>query len=125
MPICFRKIRYMGPPILIRWGSFDSLPGSLGRFWVGEGERQNGKKEYLKYKDNDLKEFSKYDSDGTAKVAALSIKNSIKALIELQEYLPDYGVEILKLSSLLKKIFNELEMEFPDYNKFKRPGFDN
>ncbi len=84
-----------------------------------------GKKKYLKYKNKDLKGFSKYDSDGTAKVAALSIKNSMKALTELHEYLPEYEVEILKLSSLLKKIFNELEMEFPDYNKFIRPGFDD
>jgi len=84
-----------------------------------------GKKEYLKYKDKDLKEFSKYDSDGTAKVAALSIKNSIKAITELQEYLPDYSVELLKLSSLLMRIFNELEVEFPGYKNFKRPGFDD
>jgi hypothetical protein len=85
----------------------------------------HGKKEFLKFKDEDLKEFSKYDSDGTAKVVAISIKNSTKALSELHEYLPDYSTDIIKLSSLLNRIFKELESGFPDYSKFKRPGFDN
>ena len=113
------------PQIKKIYDGFETISWYHAFIFIKIKRASHGKKEYLKYKDNDLKEFSKYDSDGTAKVAALSIKNSIKALIELQEYLPDYGVEILKLSSLLNRIFNELEMEFPDYNKFKRPGFDN
>lgn len=83
------------------------------------------KKEYLRYKDEDMKEFSKYDSDGTAKVAAISVKKSIKALSELHEYLPNFGSEIIMLSSLLQRVLSELEKEFPDHNKFKRPGLDD
>jgi len=113
------------PQIKKIYDSFETVSWYHAFIFVKIKRASHGKKEYLKYKDKDLKEFSKYDSDGTAKVAALSIKNSIKALTELQEYLPDYCNELIKLSSLLKRIFNELEREFPDYDKFKRPGFDD
>jgi hypothetical protein len=85
----------------------------------------SGKRDFIKEKDEESKEFSKYDMDGTAKVAAISIKNSIKALSNLHEYLPEYATEIIKLSFLVNKIFIELEKEFPDYDKFRRPGFDD
>ncbi len=85
----------------------------------------SGKRDFNKERDDEMKEISKYDMDGTAKVAAISIKNSIKALSDLHEYLPEYSDEIIKLSFLLNRIFIELEKEFTDYDKFKRPGFDD
>lgn len=93
--------------------------------YVKTKRASHGKKEYIRFKGEDLKEFSKYDSDGTAKVVAITVKNSMKALSELHECLPGYGTEIVKLSSLLQRIYSELGREFPDYDKFKRPGFND
>jgi len=113
------------PQVKKIFDDFESIAWYHAFIFVKIKRALSGKRDFIKEKDEESKEFSKYDMDGTAKVAAISIKNSIKALSDLNEYLPEYASEIIKLSFLLNKIFIELEKEFPDYDKFKRPGFDD
>ena len=113
------------PQIKKIYDNFETVAWYHAFIYVKLKRALDGKREYFKHKNKGLKEISKYDMDGTAKVAAISIKNSVKALNELHEYLPESGVEIVKLHTLLSKTFTELEKEFPDYNKFIRPGFDD
>ena len=77
-----------------------------------------------KEEDEEEKEFDKYDMDGTAKVAIIGIKRSIESFNNLYEILPEYSEEISSFLIHLGKILNLAETEFPDYNKFIRPGFD-
>jgi hypothetical protein len=83
-----------------------------------------GKKEMEKEDDEEMKEISKYDMDGTAKVAVIGINRSINALNNLYNLLPEFSQEISELLVLLGTILNLAETEFPDYKKFIRPGFD-
>jgi len=113
------------PQIKNIYESFETISWYHTFIYVKIKRASRSKKEFLRYKDEDSKEFAKSDSDGTAKVAAISVNNSINALSRLPEYLPDYGADLIKLSSLLQRIFSELVREFPDYVKFKRPGLDD
>ena len=65
-----------------------------------------------------------YDMNGTAKIAAISVNNSINALNELYHAFPEFDKEISELLVLLGKIKNESDKEFPDCMSFKRPGLD-
>ena len=71
-----------------------------------------------------MKEISKYDMDGTAKIAIIGINRSIHALNNLFSILPEYSKEISDILIILGKILNLAEIEFPDHKKFIRPGFD-
>jgi hypothetical protein len=82
------------------------------------------KNEMEKEDDEELKEISKHDMDGTAKIAVISINRSINALNNLYNMLPEFSTEISELLVLLGKVLNLAETEFPDYSKFIRPGFD-
>ncbi len=83
-----------------------------------------GKDEMVREDDEEMKEISKYDMDGTAKIAIIGINKSTAALNNLYTILPEFSKEISDLLVLLGKILNLAETEFPDYSKFIRPGFD-
>jgi hypothetical protein len=83
-----------------------------------------GKNEMSKEFDEEMKEISKYDMDGTAKIAIIGINRSINALNNLYSLLPEFSKEITELLVIIGKILNLAETEFPDHNKFIRPGFD-
>jgi len=69
-------------------------------------------------------EISTYDMNGTAKIAAISVKRTQKALNNLFSLVKEFSSEIEEMMVLLGRILNQLDIEFPDYKDFKRPGFD-
>ena len=83
-----------------------------------------GKDEMIKEDDEEMKEISKYDMDGTAKIAIIAIRRSNAALINLLNILPEFSEEISELLIIIGKMLNMAETEFPDHSKFIRPGFD-
>ncbi len=83
----------------------------------GKGELKIGMDEF----DN---EISSYDMNGSAKIAAIGVKESQKALNNLLSLVEDFSSEIEEMMVLLGKILNQLDVEFPNYKDFKRPGFD-
>jgi hypothetical protein len=84
----------------------------------------HGKEDIIEEDDDEMKEIHAYDMNGTAKIATISVNNSISALNELYKLLPEYNTEIGELLVLLGKIKNEAEIEFPDCMSFVRPGLD-
>lgn len=74
--------------------------------------------------DEDDNEIESYDMNGTAKIAAIAVDNSQKALTILLSVLKEFSSEIEGLIVLLGKILNDIDLEFPDHKNFKRPGFD-
>jgi hypothetical protein len=64
------------------------------------------------------------DSDGSAKIALISVDRSIEAWVNLLHLIPQQEDAIISLLSLLQKIKAIGEAEFPDARKFIRPGFD-
>ena len=83
-----------------------------------------GKRELKVGMDEFDNEISSYDMNGSAKITAIAVKESQKALNNLLSHLKDYSSEIEEMMILLGKILNQLDIEFPDYKNFKRPGFD-
>ena len=84
----------------------------------------HGKNDILKEDEEEMKEIHAYDMNGTAKIATISVNNSIEALNELYSAVPAFNKEISELLVILGKLRNEAEKEFPDCKKFKRPGLD-
>jgi len=74
--------------------------------------------------DDEIKEFALQDINGSAKVAAIGISKSIEALNRLFPVLEDFQPVISELLVLAGKILNYLEVEFPGYKSFIRPGLD-
>ncbi len=64
------------------------------------------------------------DSDGSAKIALITIHKSIDAWAELNKIFPQKEDEILEILVLLKKLLNETNKIFPNAMSFIRPGFD-
>ena len=64
------------------------------------------------------------DSDGSAKIALISIDRSIEAWTLLMQLIPAAEDEIIELLALLQKARRIAETEFPNARKFIRPGFD-
>jgi hypothetical protein len=85
----------------------------------------HGKIDILEEDDDEMKEIHAYDMNGTAKIATISIDNSLKALNELYSILPEFNEEISDLLTILGKLKNLAETEFPDCMKFKRAGLDD
>ncbi len=71
-----------------------------------------------------LEDFPK-DYDGSAKIAMISIDNSVEAWGTLLRHFPDKEDEILGILALLQKLRKRTEQEFPNAWSFKRPGFDD
>lgn len=65
------------------------------------------------------------DSDGSAKVALISVDRTIDAWIKFNEMISGYEDEILDILALLQKLRTIAEREFPEARHFKRPGFDD
>ena len=63
------------------------------------------------------------DGNGSAKVALIAVERSMAAWQTVFELIPDED-RILPLLALLQKIRRLGRAEFPDANKFRRPGFD-
>jgi hypothetical protein len=64
------------------------------------------------------------DSDGSAKVALISIDNSISAWNILREYLSDHDDKIFDILIYLDRMRKDIEKIFPEARAFIRPGFD-
>lgn len=64
------------------------------------------------------------DSDGSAKVALISIDRSIAAWRLMQLLLPDRSQSIVPLILRLDSLRTKLEESFPEARTFIRPGFD-
>jgi len=64
------------------------------------------------------------DSDGSAKVALISIDRSIGAWGVLLEHFPDAEDDVLGMLVRLERMRKAIEREFPDARAFQRPGFD-
>ncbi|MEO8149520.1 MAG: hypothetical protein ABI723_17905 [Bacteroidia bacterium] len=64
------------------------------------------------------------DSDGSAKIALISMDRSISAWGVIYNHFPEQGDEVLNYLMTLEKLRNAAEKEFPDARKFVRPGFD-
>ena len=63
------------------------------------------------------------DGNGSAKVALIAVERSIDAWQTVFELIPDED-RILPLLATLQKILRLGRTEFPDAEKFRRPGFD-
>lgn len=64
------------------------------------------------------------DSDGSAKVAIISIERSIEAWASIMQIIPEAEDKIIDILSLLQKSLRLAGAEFPEARKFIRPGFD-
>lgn len=64
------------------------------------------------------------DSNGSAKIALISIERSISAWARMYNQFPESEDKILELLVNLKQLFKVAEKEFPQVYKFIRPGFD-
>ncbi len=64
------------------------------------------------------------DSDGTAKVALISMDRSIEAWSALSEMFPQKADSILEIQVVLSRLRTSLSAKFPEARKFIRPGFD-
>ncbi len=71
-----------------------------------------------------LEDFPK-DYDGSAKIALVSIEESLKAWEMLLKHFGSREDEILKMLTHLQKLLRRTELEFPNARSFKRPGFDD
>jgi hypothetical protein len=65
------------------------------------------------------------DSDGSAKVALISLDRSIASWVVLREQLPAEEKPILGLLVHLARLRREIESQFPAARSFVRPGFDD
>jgi hypothetical protein len=74
--------------------------------------------------DDDGTPFPK-DSDGSAKVAVLSIDRTIEAFTALYKLTPEHEDAILGYLSQLAGIRKRILKKFPEAMNFKRPGFDD
>ncbi|MEO5906206.1 MAG: hypothetical protein ABIQ11_05740 [Saprospiraceae bacterium] len=74
--------------------------------------------------DDDEDDPSSKDSDGSAKVALIGMENSIGAWGLLLQHFPEQEESILKILSILTRLRQMTEAEFPDARKFHRLGLD-
>lgn len=64
------------------------------------------------------------DSDGSAKIALITINKSLESWVELTKIFPQKEDEILEILVALKKLLDETKKIFPGAMSFIRPGFD-
>jgi hypothetical protein len=65
------------------------------------------------------------DSDGSAKIAIISIERSTEAWVKLFELLSSSEDTALKALAVLSRMKQKALEEFPQAMQFKRPGFDD
>lgn len=83
-----------------------------------------GKMEYLEEDDDEMKDIASYDMNGTAKIAAIAVDNSINALNKMLDQTKVFENEISELLVIAGKLKNLIDEEFPEYKNFIRPGLD-
>ena len=64
------------------------------------------------------------DSDGSAKIALITIDRSIAAWAVIQHYMTDCGQEVIDIIAFLDGLRQAVEETFPKARSFIRPGFD-
>ena len=74
--------------------------------------------------ENEFIEYSKSDSNGSAKIALIALDRSIAAWSIIMEERPEYEERILYFLINLSKVRTVAEKQFPDARKFIRPGLD-
>jgi hypothetical protein len=84
----------------------------------------SGKIEITKDDDEDMISLREYDMNGSAKISIIALGKTTKALNKLFDKMPDFKDNISSLLVLAGEILNMTETEFPKYNTFVRPGFD-
>lgn len=67
----------------------------------------------------------KEDYNGSAKVALIAISRSEEAWKTLLAHCPEMKREILQLSVVLTQLKKDILFQFPEAEKFRRPGFEN
>jgi hypothetical protein len=75
--------------------------------------------------DAELDEIERYDQDGSAKVALLSIDRSLIAFNNLLAFFPEKETDFLRFLASLAMLKRKLLQVFPLAMDFKRPGFDD
>jgi hypothetical protein len=84
----------------------------------------SGKIEMLKDDDEDMISIREYDMNGSAKISIIVLEKTIKALNKLFNEMPEFKDDISSLQVIAGELLNMTEKEFPGYNSFIRPGFD-
>lgn len=84
-----------------------------------------GKFDIMNEDSDEMAGISAFDMNGSAKIAALSVKKIIDALETLDSVTQKYHNEIANLLIITGKMLNGIDNEFPSYKDFKRPGFDD
>ena len=69
-------------------------------------------------------ELEPYDSDGSAKIALISVERSMSAWTFILQSLEKYEDDVLPLLVTLDKLKNKIKSYFPNAEKFIRPGLD-
>ncbi len=64
------------------------------------------------------------DANGTAKVVLISVDRCIFAWNGLLKYFPENSSSILENIAILKQLKRQIRVDFPNAEKFIRPGFD-
>jgi hypothetical protein len=90
------------------------IPSKLGRALYGKLEDEA---------DGDVFD-EQGDANGSAKVAMMAIDRSLQAWALLLQALPKHEDDIIPVLALLQKTRQLTVSEFPNYEKFVRPGFD-
>jgi len=102
-------------------GCFEIIGWYNAQIWVKLMRALSGKLEGEEFEDENG--FQR-DSDGSAKVALIGIDRSIAAWGKLQQLFPEHTDELISVLLHLDKTRKEIEKEFPNARRFKRPGFD-
>ncbi len=76
-------------------------------------------------KGNELNIELQGDGNGSAKVAMISILRSTDAWQFVERYFPSKYQEISAIRQQLEALRARLALEYPDWEKFHRPGFDD
>jgi hypothetical protein len=84
----------------------------------------SGKIEMLKDDDEDMINIREYDMNGSAKISVIALRKITKALNKLFDKMPEFKEDISNLLVIAGELLNITEFEFPNYNDFIRPGFD-
>jgi hypothetical protein len=84
----------------------------------------SGKIEMLRDDDEAMINIREYDINGSAKISVIALGKIIKALNKLFNKMPEFKNDILSILVFAGELLNMIEIEFPGYNSFIRPGFD-
>jgi hypothetical protein len=77
------------------------------------------------YTNKELVDPIQNDENGSAKTALIAVDKIKKELVYLMSYLVDEEDVILDALAFLSSYSKQLSQIFPQWNEFKRPGFDD